>query len=245
MDDVVLPTITLILIIAFTTWLLVNTLKGLKHPTDANPLQCGVGQCVFNLTTGVKTCPTTGEVLIPDPETEGCTFPTTCDDGRSPYAVKNDGSTTLGTCDPGVQCRCVTNPQCPEYIQSVFVSHNGSVFTQDPSTILVQTTDGLPTYTDPSTTFCTIPAQFLEKSSPGCPLTSGDLLKDITTCMNSDASCLSGHLAFIPSDPNNFDPNNTPVGCVWGTKCSSGVAVFNKFTGTIMCVNLNVPPTTR
>jgi len=260
-DDYILLVTSMILILAFWSWLLYLSLSEPRKRETTPLIQCDPGSCAMNMINGLKRCPTIGTVFA-DPEIEVCASPFACDDPKFPFAVNEDGSTNLlGSCSPGVQCRCVANPQCPEFILTTFTTQNGDPyqglegqrlkFPQQTSSMDPPQgfTGSYPIIFDsPATTFCTVTAEWLDRIVPGCPITipGQPSLDDISACMNLPNSsvpgnvCTKGVLAFVPSDYNSFNSNTilqTPLGCVRGTTCpdSKFINVWNPSAGTTIC----------
>src|SRR5205814_1019420 len=125
-----------------------------------------------------------------------------CDNPLTPFALQSDQSTNInGICQPNVQCRCMRNPQCPEYIQTLFSTINGnpytSINTQRVAFVQSNTFTDLSgtastqtpiIYQNPATSFCTIPLAWTNRSQPGCGFASDMNATTITQCMNSPAS---------------------------------------------------------
>jgi len=255
-------------IILFIFWGIILYLSIISIP-KVNPGNGGVisncppGQCATNIYNGEKRCPPPNTIIASDLGLEVCNPPGSCIDSITPYAIQSDGSTDLqGTCQVGVNCRCTNIPSCPIYITSVFetisgnpyVSTNGqrTTFKQrtesiDPNTGLVSSNPPL-IYKNPAVTFCAIPAEWLPRSSPGCTFTDTVDAQSITQCMGLQRGCdgqpvtnpcLRGTLAFITTDPDNFNSSQIdriPIGCVEATPCPCGnVAIWDTNLGAVIC----------
>ena len=95
--------------------------------------QCPPGQCVINITSGIKRCPqNTTNKLTYDSRNEACTRLEYCDYKKLPYAVNTNGEATSSQCAPGpnntkVACRCIANETCPNHILTKFTVASGTV----------------------------------------------------------------------------------------------------------------------
>jgi len=247
--------ISLVIIILFWIWI-IYTIR--TNPSSGDPImECAPGQCVTDVATGIKDCPTdVADIKTINPVTQVCNSPFTCENDRTPYALRSDGSTDLdGVCETGVQCRCLTQPQCAYYVTSYFRAQNGNPFQsiQPQRLVFEQTSSGLnandnfvsqPPYalSSPTTEFCAIPNEWLCR-------TWGSVLNpnsDLSTPINESLGpCLSGTMAYVPDNPNRFDGDQlavTPLSCVQGTPCSSGLTpVWNNFTYQLDCVEITPP----
>lgn len=225
----ILAIITLAILIVF--WLfLINAARN--QPPARGAVYCDAGKCATNIYNGVKKCPKSGEKIIYDPSLEVCNSPNSCDNLFTRFAVQSDGSTRLdGKCESGVKCRCLSRSQCSNFIVGTFKSDDGNAFqpidTQRISfnqatnyTNLAKNMVIDPPFQigEPSSEFCGVPFQWVQESRlwPN--------------------GCLRGTLAFLPTDPSNFDPNTTPLGCVRGEMCPSGqMAVWDRSKGEVVC----------
>lgn len=195
---------------------------------------CPTDQCATNRFNGEKRCPQPGNQILSDVGTEFCSSPNICDDPAHPYAVQSDQSTNInGICESGTTCRCLANPQCPQYIMSAFRTNVGnpyaaiqgqrtsfvqfisSIPTVDPITAATTVSDNTPiTYTNDGLSFCTIPIDWIVRSQPGCGFIQKVTPDSITTCMGGPLQCngeldvfnpcTRGTLAFITSNSENF-----------------------------------------
>ena len=92
--------------------------------------QCTKGQCIVNIKSGLKRCPSNkNTVLYANIGTEACTQLSLCPP-QVPYAVNSDGSVNLqGTCENSeIPCRCTSIETCARYVESKFSVVNGSIF---------------------------------------------------------------------------------------------------------------------
>jgi hypothetical protein len=209
---------------------------------------CPAGFCATNAVNGEKTCPTnTSTQLSYDPETQVCNPPFSCTDGRTPYAVQSDGSVDPnGNCGDGpqgpIQCLCIPTPQCANNILVYFSNQSGSPYStaQGNRYFLSQTANYInasgqtiqqPPLKIPDlvSNFCTLPPSWLDRLNP--------------------RTCIRGTLAYLPDNPDNFDPATTNLGCVYGSTCQAPfTAVWDPRVNTTNCqivpipVNLGVVP---
>lgn len=218
-------------------------------------IDCPLGQCATNLVNGSKRCPEFPQTPVQvDPTIEVCNLPYACQNPLTPYALQADGSTNLdGRCPEGIQCRCLRNPQCADYITSTFVTASGNPYLplagQQVTFRQNLTSEG---YNNPETTFCSVPIYWLNRSTPGCNFATNFTYRDIVQCMGLPRSCtvdikanpcLLGTLAYLPKDGANFgcsDIRTTPVACVQGTSCDCGqIAIWDNQLGQTICRSLN------
>lgn len=240
----VLILISIILIVLFWVWIIyiIRTNPDLGTPK----IECSPGQCVTDLKTGIKDCPTDpSDIKSVDPATQVCNSPFTCESDRTPFALQSDGATNNeGVCESGVQCRCLTQPQCAYYISAYFNTRNGDPFRgiQTQRIVFEQSAAGTdsegdfqnqPPYSFPSVTtqFCAIPNEWLPRTWPpvGTPTQLG--------------RCIVGAMAYLPDNPDDFDQTKldiTPLGCVQGVPCtgSNQVAFWDNKTYRVNCLQL-------
>jgi len=266
LSEFIIPVIVLIIIIIFILvmlyLLLISGFETKSNNTSLN-ITCPEGQCGTDLFTGFKTCPTNFESIVINPSQSVCNNPFVCDNPITPYALQSDGSTDLnGVCEPNTRCACLRTLQCPSYIQSIFNVSNGNIsqplnnqriaLEQSNSFITsnnMQTTIPPIKYTNPATSFCSVPINLLAISSPGCNFVStlsidiDDILYcmgEISNCNNNLSSpCLQGTLALITNNPDNINETTiflSQFGCVSGDPCPCNtLAVFDTNSGTIVC----------
>lgn len=229
----ILTIITLAILIVF--WLfLINAARN--QPPARGAVYCDAGKCATNIYNGVKKCPKSGEKIIYDPSLEVCNSPNSCDNLFTRFAVQSDGSTRLDSkCETGVQCRCLSRAQCANFIVGSFRTDGGNAFqpldTQRISFNQATNYKNLagnvsidPPFqiSDPSTEFCAVSLEALQQSRlwPN--------------------GCLQGTLAFLPANPDDFDVNTTPLGCVRGEPCPSGeMAVWDSSKGEVVCQTMS------
>lgn len=217
-------------------------------------IDCLAGQCATNIVSGEKICPARlTDVVSVNPANQVCNSPFTCDNPLTPFAVQSDGSTNIqGVCEPGVECPCVTEQCCPNFVLSAFTATNGNPYQAVggqrilfPQTAVysagAQSSDTPPLqFANPSTTFCTVPLAWLPLANPGCTFAAELAYADIVTCMGLAPQgtgqpgcspgvtynpCLQGTLAFISDDSSSMtqaDINVTQLGCVRGEPCPCG-----------------------
>jgi len=246
--------ISIVLIILFWIWMIY--IIRTNPPSGGTIIQCSPGQCSTNILTGVKDCPVTADdIKSIDPVTQVCNSPFTCESDVTPYALQSDGSTNLdGICEPNVQCRCLSQPQCAYHVTAYFTAQNGNPFQsiQPQRIVFTQTTSGVnannnfinqPPYalTSATTQFCAIPNEWL------CRTWGSVLDPDTSKPLNESLGpCVTGTMAYVPNDPNTFDGTQlatTPLSCVQGEPCSTGLTpVWNNRTYELNCVSISAPP---
>lgn len=244
----VIIVISIILFILFWIWM-IYIYRSTSTTSGTILLQCGPGQCATDIATGVKDCPLNpDDVKIINPEVQVCNSPFTCENARTPYALRSDGSTDPnGVCETDVQCRCLTEPQCAYYVTAFFSAENGNPFQSiAPQRIVFEQNAAgnnaenqfvaQPPYSLESSTtqFCQIPNEWVSRVWP--PIAG-------TNDQQVFGPCIVGTMAYVPDDPNTFNAASrasTPVACVQGepTPCSGfQTPMWNKKTYQINCLN--------
>ena len=240
-SDTLIPVIILTIVIIFIGIMIYLMIDSRSRSTSTASttisvsetlLSCPTGECATNVFTGYKRCPTgTNEQISINSASEVCNPRFSCTNNLTPFALLSNGSTdNNGICDDGVQCACLTEAQCPDYIQSTFTASNGNPFTfignqriLFPQTASYITSDNVVSNTPPfiynvNTTFCLIPFSWLSFSSPGCNFLDASQPNSFTypeflACMglsnncNSSSTvpanpCLAGTLALISDSPD-------------------------------------------
>lgn len=251
--------ISIVILIIFWVWMIY--IIRTNPPSGDVIIKCAPGQCATNILTGVKDCPTiASEIKSIDPTTQVCNSPFTCESDQTPFALRSDGSTSLdGVCEPNVQCRCLTQPQCAYYVTSYFGAQNGNPFQsiQPQRLVFQQNTSGInadgdfvnqPPYalSSPTTQFCAIPNEWLCRTWGSVLNPNAD--PNTNPINESLGSCVTGTIAYVPNNPDNFDGNQlatTPLSCVQGTSCPIGLTpMWNNKTYELNCVNITAPPGT-
>lgn len=260
--------ITIVAIIVFLSIAVFYSVESFESRREDNTIVqvlCPVNQCATNIFNGEKRCPVEGGSIISNAGLEVCNSPELCDNLKTPYAIQSDGSTSReGVCQSGVTCRCVRYPSCPEYVLATFRTASGDAYTGTAGTRTTFTqsidsfnpvTNELNTntpiiYDDITNTFCTVPVEWLSRSTPGCNFIEAVTPETITECMGYESgcggvtskACTRGTLAFISSDSDSFNGSlifQTPLACVAGSACPCGeVAVFDTQYGQIVCKSI-------
>lgn len=231
-------------------------------------IQCLPGQCAVNILTGLKRCGSgTGEIIAVNPAQEVCSNQFSCSNPLLPYAQQSDGSTNnLGLCQNGVACACLGRPRCPDYVTSYFTRSNGDPYSEplgqritfpqvgayvENNTGVVINSPPL-TYTDPNTSFCAAPIDWLPFATPGCGFVGSESMtyQDLELCMGAAKGCnnivfnpcLQGTLAVITDDPDSINQVTVlrqEVACVAGKPCNCGeTALYDTNVGGIICRTL-------
>ncbi len=265
--DWILLAITLLILFVFWGLLIYLALTSIPTTTvttgsGAVLVNCPPGQCATNIYNGEKRCPAPTGTIVSDAGIEVCNTADRCDNDTTPYALLSDGSTDpQGLCESGVHCRCMRYPNCPSYVVTLFKATDGNPYGSVPGTRTKfqqyssstnpntgQSTTNTPlTYTDVSTTFCTVPLNWLPRSTPGCTFSESVDLSMIKDCMGGQTGCngsvynpcLEGTLAFISNDSDAFVASSidrTPLGCVAGQHCGCGdIAIYDTKLGSVVC----------
>jgi hypothetical protein len=259
-NDYVIVFFVVLVLIVFLGWmiyliLISESFSNTKSGQNADSLSqvCPVGSCATNIYTGQKRCPNLNSTVAANVTDEVCNLAFGCNNVITPYAVQSDGSAIYtGTCEPNIECPCLSYPRCASYITSLFVNTNGNPYQSTvgqqilfqqvntyevPSVPGISVSDTPPIIIDgnPASSFCTIPINWLPISTPGCNFTDDILIEDnLLACMGlpNDCNgvtanpCLYGTLAFIPNNPNTIITSTNfstiPVACVRGTPCPCG-----------------------
>ena len=210
---------------------------------------CPVNNCAVSLETGKKRCPPNGD-RIEKRAGEVCSLPFQCSNPSLPYALWNDGSVNMqGNCPPGVACDCLASVHCPNYIASSWYLSRGNISvlnSRDLQSRPLLNQHAPPPQQVPSGEYCMVPYNWTIFGIPGCPATSSDDVSyaDIQNCMQLEtkgyAACLSGTLAYVPENLNQFNKDRyrqIPLGCVVGNRedCPGGVKVWDNQSGSITC----------
>ena len=102
-------------------------------PGDLKP--CNKGECVVNLTTGLKKCPEKSQSVLYYNSTQQVCSPKNSCPSQVPYALNGDGSVNkYGVCENSKQvCSCTKEVTCPKYLASKFSVANGNIYSSYPS----------------------------------------------------------------------------------------------------------------
>lgn len=251
--------------------------------------QCTVDECVTNILTGEKTCPSNGEELKATLPFEVCNLKFECNNYVTPYAVQEDGSTRSdGICEKGVACRCSRIPLCATFVRSTFTAsptNNNIPLNEQLITFTQQSTIGTVSSGAPSVNskspgafdiftisssenqYCQVPAQWLNRSTPGCTFARDMDYDSIVQCMGltGDEStfpyacntlpqninrelqiplsspCIDGKLAVVVKDDKLSRQNidKYPFACV-GTdvSCPCGEVMVQHYKQGVICLRL-------
>jgi len=236
------------IVISYLTYIIVSSKNEDEdiQSTNVKQLPCNSGQCIVNLYTGKKVCPSDNSIVYETPGVTYCQDINQCS-GPFPFAINIDGSTNLtGECEVK-GCPCSKKSRCPEYVMSAFNlnstelpnrrNKNRKLFSQ------ISNEDNSPISLEfPNNQFCTSTPQWITYTTPGCGfLFEKDFdLNTFQRCLNSNP-CEKGILAFISETFEDFNFSNfmfTNVGCVKGTKCDElTIPVFDQTLGKIVCLN--------
>lgn len=262
--ELVIQITTITIIVIFIIWMLIllfsSNFESNYNPTSVSGqgtivlangtsyIPCQPGDCATNIETGMKTCPSTDtEIIHANPVYEVCNGRYTCDNQLTPFALLSDGSTNFyGQCETGVECACLKQPQCADYILSAFTASNGNPYSDVTGQRLLFPQIA---HTPPiQTTFCTAPVSWLPLATPGCNFIDEVDEAALRVCMGLPKSCngalgdpcLQGVLAVISTAENQTqlgNINSWMVGCVRGQSCPCGqLTVFDTGTGSIICL---------
>lgn len=220
-----------------------------KARSDTNAinvfLQCPVGYCATNTTTGVKRCSASNlnpglssDRIIYDPASEVCNPVGLCTDTRTPYAELGDGSTSgTGQCQTlTTPCRCLTYPKCPSYASNHFEYSAITDFTQNSeiehsgnNILIIEGNQGAGSIANSNTAFsCVISGDALSNviTAPGCINYSSNpstMLDEFITCVQNNP-CPDGVMATLmnsEAEVANFAMSGSTwafpnLGCVKG-----------------------------
>jgi len=262
-DWAILAIMLIILLVGWAILVFLVLKSGAPQEGGAAALvNCPPGQCATNIYNGEKRCPPPTGTIVSYAGEEVCNSAYLCDNDSTPFALLTDGSTSFdGRCETGSTCRCLKYPQCASYITSLFRATDGNPYGGVPGTRTkfeqyASYTDpmtGITTinppfsYSDISTTFCTVPLNWLPRSTPGCNFSETMDEEAITRCMGGTRSCygstfnpcLQGTLSFITPNSDAFTSSSverTPLGCVAVDDCPCGqVSVYDTSLGARVC----------
>ena len=217
--DIIIPLIVLVFLIIFFIFIIcLLSYSNFQATTPENPVisdtrgsltrECKIGECATNITNGYKICSDDeNQPIRYNPTNEVCNKKYECNNTKTPYAIKADGSTTItGICEDKVACSCISNPQCPNYILSAFTTINGSLLKSINNQRIIfpqansNTNNGIITtrnpiqLQNPVLQFCSAPLSYLQYASPGCNaiLAKDDnslSYKDLLDCMGMEKNC--------------------------------------------------------
>lgn len=217
-----------------------------KHTITQGYLKpCGKkGECVINLDTGIKKCPTNSNTLLYyDDTTETCTRKEGCP-ALLPYAVNGDGSVNkYGSCEnSNIPCRCTDNITCSKYVASKFAVVNGNIYSSyasEKNFILEQVPyDINDSYDgsikiDSSSEFCKINSTYSASLVGGCSFlnqTNDFLMKCQDESLNPDASVSPYSL-----DPYYYDTGST----IKKQFCEVQPYLDSNWNNMTLCINQN------
>lgn len=264
MNEFIVYTIIAAIIIFF---LIVGGLVLYKFVTnsisDTYYLVCEPNKCATNIYNGEKRCGINNIPIIYNPAFEVCNSRYACDNLKTPYALRNDGSTDItGICDFETPCRCLTQAQCGyETLVTFSVTNNGINFinptTSGNTSIINQNALQTQGYVgtplilnDPNSEYCAIKLYNFNRAVPRtvqCNFIQPDnpTLQEAELCINSNP-CTIGTLAFAPQSIDDFSFSGSilldvPVGCFSDLRSAAPckpftIPVWNLATTTIVCL---------
>ena len=205
---------------------------------------CTQGNCVIDLDTGIKRCPADGKTkLLFNPAKETCTEPFGCP-SELPYAVLSNGGTDrFGKCDPDINCRCIKNISCPDYVLSTFDIYNGDPYSLDSGSQNYEFTQNLKNNTegftflnmeiDPSefgSRFCQINPNYTNRITNGCNLNqhSGEPLN----CDNNNDLFLTNITSYNSYVYDNYSSSDETY--TWYKKGSKTLPVYFPNNGILI-----------
>nr|QBK92435.1 MAG: hypothetical protein LCPAC401_00730 [Pithovirus LCPAC401] len=234
---ILLPVISILIVLSFLIWAIFTTIADMSV-VDGGDTVCPSGQCKVNMFSGEKTC--SSEQLTFDPATEVCSDRTSCSNARLPFAVSDDGSTKeigspiLSVCDNDTACKCVSSPQCSNYVTAYFIIQN-----QDTSQALSSSR----TVFTQSNLYSPNLVDVLPSNTP--PMILTDTLANTCTIGQNvldtfklyPETCITGTLAYISEDSNLIDDVELlPLSCVIGEQCPEGeFTIYDKSLGSVVC----------
>ncbi len=249
--------VTISIIIILITWAFLARSASSDLATSSFIYTCNPGDCPTNVSTGEKRCAPDVTTSLPyDPSREVCNPKTGCTNSRTPYAVREDGSSELsGICPNSTTCRCVANQTFPLYIMSSFKVTGGSpygteeeasnyVLTQETTSTTGSFGDAFRKIANRNIEFPSVGVYDLARLSPGaCYLNLIPTSAQVRTCIASNP-CISGTLAYLPTGDLtakdfSFDRDfrQMPLGCVSGIRCPAElVPVWDTRSATIACL---------
>lgn len=255
-ESEILVLISIFIVVVF--WIIaailtIQYLPSIKKEGSGVKLTCPINHCATNIHSGEKRCPKGNDTIIADAGLEVCNPIYKCTDPQTPFAVNINGSISEdGICEESVSCRCINTPSCPSYISTIFETIDGNPYSalDGGRTSFIQKPSK--DYNNIFTQFCTVPSEWLFRSTPGCGFT--DKLDDtimkqcfessysVTSQPTSTQPCLEGVLSYITNDSSSLAKNSyirVPIACVYGKQCGiDEVSVWDTNYNRQFCLKL-------
>lgn len=218
--------------------------NGKENPliTQGGLNKCTKGECVVEISTGLKKCPVNKDtVLFYDLKTQTCTNSNSCPP-EVPYPINSDGSVNkLSKCTTD-RCNCTSEITCPMYNSSKFSIVNGSLFSSyasDKNFIFEQVPLSLENnyqgkiQIDPSREYCRLNSTYSSTLVGGCSFTNqiNDFLMD---CSKEELS------ETISSSPYSLDPYYlSSSGLETKQYCEVDPYIDSNWNNMTLCINQN------
>jgi len=213
-------------------------------------IQCGEDQCATNIITGEKRCPSDNEKVKAKAPLEVCNSRYLCDNNITPYALQSNGSTRRdGICQQGVECRCMREPSCATYTETVFypIVNNTTLPLNEQEIIYNQRAKDRSSepLKPEENEYCQIPVNWLNRSSPGCNFANVMNYDNLVQCMGLEGDSRSFPYA-CNTLPDNYNrdlqiPRTSP--CMRGKLTVIGDDKINKdnlLNYPLSCINTNI-----
>lgn len=202
-------------------------------PSSRQGITCRPGECVTDITTGLKRCPADDAQLYFDPVRETCNAPFTCSSNRTPYAMDENFATLSSRhCNKGIMCFCKSKPQCQTDLSSVFIVSGTDA---DPSVVSVVNDDNL--YVPPSSTLlCQLPGQLASRGLQ-CTAGTADQIFDCFNGGHAQYKCIKGVVAQI-TDRGHDKFGMKELVCLDRSQCPDGKLLhYDVVSSKSMCLN--------
>lgn len=118
----IIDLISYLFLIVSIIFFIYTVLKIYKQSNVSSTI-CNNNECITNILTGEKFCDSKGDNIPLDFYT--CNPKNSCTSPLTPYALyDNKQGTISNTCPNNVECKCVSQRYCPDYISTFFQSVN-------------------------------------------------------------------------------------------------------------------------
>lgn len=214
-NDIYIVIYSLIIIFIFVGIYVLYFMLSKKYSTNNTNepvfIQCEENQCATNIFTGEKTCPEIGETIRAEAPFEVCNGRYLCNNNITPYALQTNGSTRRdGICQEGIECSCLRQPLCANYIETVFyplTNDNSLPLNEQQITYNQRARDGSSERMKPNENeYCQIPVEWLNRSSPGCNFADMMNFNNTVQCMGLEGDEKSFPFA-CNTLPENYNRN--------------------------------------
>ncbi len=198
--------------------------------------RCNAGECVTDITTGLKRCPADAVPEVYDPTAEVCNPRYSCTSPLTQFPVGVNGATLMGhNCPDGLACDCSSKPRCQSDIATVLmVSDN----LRDPRVLVAKNDVESTKLPVGYRLLCHIPHD-LSMKSLGCKVGSK---KDTYDCMSGGKAAVVCPYGTAAVALRSGRLHSTPVRayCVYARPCpADSVLHYDSNTTQSLCLKQN------